>query len=79
MERKLLQLLHEDTTGSPTWFLNSCGMTSHSKRRLLLTNHDLGFEIKGTGLQLGINFADKTPELFAGHEMGEDALRVLQD
>lgn len=33
----------------------------------------------GTGLQLGLNFADTTPELFAGTEMGEDALRVLQD
>lgn len=79
IEKKLLQLLHADTTGSPTWFLDSCGMTTHPKRRLLLTNHDLGFEIEGSGLQLGLNFADKTPELFAGKEMGEDALRVLQD
>lgn len=79
IEKKLLQLLHADTTGSPTWFLDSCGMTTHTKRRLLLTNHDLGFEIEGSGLQLGLNFADTTPELFAGKEMGEDALRVLQD
>lgn len=25
IEKKLLQLLHADTTGSPTWFLDSCG------------------------------------------------------
>ena len=30
-------------------------------------------------MQLGINFADTAPELFGGQEMGEDALRVLND
>lgn len=30
-------------------------------------------------MQLGLNFADTAPELFAGQEMGEDALRVLND
>jgi hypothetical protein len=30
-------------------------------------------------VQLGLNFADTAPELFAGQEMGEDALRVLND
>ena len=77
IEKKLLALLHADTTGSPTWFLDSCGATTHPKCRLLLTHHDMGVEIHGTGLQLGLNFADITPELFAGQEMGEDALRVL--
>ena len=28
---------------------------------------------------MGLNFADTDPELFAGQEMGEDALRVLND
>lgn len=79
IEKKLLQLLHADTTGSPTWFLDSCGATTDLKRRLLLTNHDVGVVVHGTGLQLGLNFADATHELFAGKEMGEDALRVLQD
>jgi hypothetical protein len=79
IEKKLLQLLHVDFTGSATWFLDSCGVTTHAKRRLLLTNHDMGSEIHGTGLQMGLNFADTTPELFAGREMGEDALRVLQE
>ncbi len=79
IEKKLLQLLHADTTGSPTWFLDSCGLTPHAKRRLLLTNHDLGFDIEGTSLQLSLNFTETTPELFAGQEMGEDALRVLKE
>ncbi len=35
--------------------------------------------IYDTGLQLGLNFADITPELFAGQEVGEDALRVMRD
>jgi hypothetical protein len=77
--KKLLQLLHADSTGSPTWFLDSCGATTHPKRRLLLTNYDVGVEIHGGSVQLGLNFAKKTPELFAGQEMGEDTLRVLDE
>jgi hypothetical protein len=42
-------------------------------------NYELGAEVHGKGVQLGLNFADITPELFAGQEMGEDALRVLND
>ena len=33
----------------------------------------------GKGLQLGLNFADITSELFAGLEKGADSLRVLKD
>ena len=77
IEKKLLQLLHVDSIGTPTWFLDACGQTSHSKRRLLLTNHDLGMEIPSGALQLGLNFSETLPELFAGREMGENALRVL--
>ena len=77
LEKKLLQLLHVDSTGSPTWFLDACGQKRHPRRRLLLTNHDLGVEVPTKTLQLGLNFADGLPELFAGKEMGEDALRVL--
>lgn len=79
IEKKLLQMLHADTAGSPTWFLDCCGATTNPKRRLLLTNRDVGVVGHGTGLQLGLNFADATPELFAGKEMGEDALRVLHE
>lgn len=79
LERKLLQLLHVDSTGSRTWFLDSCGTTTHRDRRLLLSNHDLGASLTAGELQLGLNFADSRPELFAGREMGEDALRVLRE
>ena len=79
LEKKLLQLLHVDSTGSRTWFLDSCGATAHPERRLLLTNHDLGVAVPSRELQLGLNFASSLPELFAGKEMGEDAMRVLRE
>ena len=79
IEKKLLQLLHADSTGSPTWFLDSCGQSSNPGQRLLLTNHDLGVNVPSRTVQLGLNFADTLPELFAGREMGEDVLRVLHD
>ncbi|NDJ14305.1 MAG: hypothetical protein EBY17_24440 [Acidobacteriia bacterium] len=77
LEKKLLYLLHVDSTGSPTWFLDACGQTTRMRRRLLLTNHDLGVEIHTRMLQPGLNFSVGAPELFAGREMGEDAIRVL--
>ncbi|MBE2287191.1 MAG: hypothetical protein IAE77_27295 [Prosthecobacter sp.] len=79
IEKKLLVLLHADSTGSPTWFLDSCGATTSPKRRLLLTNYELGADVEAKGVQLGLNFTDTAPELFAGQEMGEDALRVLNE
>jgi hypothetical protein len=53
LERKLMQLLHADSTGSPTWFLDSCISTTSplraphsalrtSSHRLLLSNFDIG-------------------------------------
>ena len=39
----------------------------------------LGIAVPARALQLGLNFAEKTRELFAATEMGEDALRVLSD
>jgi hypothetical protein len=79
LEKKLLQLLHVDSTGSRTWFLDACGLTTHQNRRLLLTNHDLGVPITSDGIQTGFNFATSPHELFAGKEMGEDVLRVLHE
>ena len=79
LEKKLLQLLHVDSTGSRTWFLDSCGATTHPTRRLLLSNHDLGIPLTGTEVQTGLNFSNSLPELFPGKEMGEDALRVLRE
>ncbi len=79
LERRLLKRLHADSTGSPTWFLDSCGRSGHRGRRLLLSNHDLGMPLPSRSLQLGLNFADSLPELFAGREMGEDVLRLLEE
>ncbi len=79
LEKKLLQLLHADSNGSSTWFLDACGSITHRDRRLLLSNYDLGVTVPSKTLQLGLNFAEKLPELFGGAEMGEDALRVLND
>ena len=77
LEKKLLTLLHVDSIGSPTWFLDSCGLTKHKERRLLLTNHDMGMDLRSQVLQPGLNFTQTSPELFDGREMGEDAFRVL--
>ena len=77
IEKKLLQLLHVDAVGSPTWFLDSCGMKTHANRRLLLTNHDVGTDLRTTKLQPGLDFSEAPPELFKGRDMGEDALRAL--
>jgi hypothetical protein len=79
LEKKLLQLLHVDSTGSKTWFLDACGAITRRDRRLLLTNYDIGIAVPARALQLGLNFAAHLPELFAGSEMGEDALRVLNE
>ena len=65
IEKKLLQLLHADSTGSPTWFLDSCGATTRPKCRLLLTNFELDAAVHGKGVQLGLNFAKTEPEHFA--------------
>ena len=77
VERKLLQLLHVDSTGSPTWYLDSCGLGSDADRRLLLSNHDMGIPLASRSVQLGLDFAGGVPELFGRREMGEDVLRVL--
>lgn len=76
-EKKLLLLLHADTSVSPTWFLDSCGCESNPNRRLLLSNHDVGVDLNSDGVQLGLDFTDALPELFPGREMGEDVLRAF--
>ena len=68
-----------DSTGSKPWFLDSCGTITRRDGRLLLSNYDMGIAVPAHALQLGLNFAEKLPELFAGKEMGEDALRVLNE
>jgi len=78
-EKKLLALLHADSTGSRTWFLDACGHKLHRNRRLLLSNFDLGVPLEAREVQKGLDFSDQLPELFQGREMDEDALRVLDD
>ncbi len=77
IERKLLQLLHAESDGSPTWFLDSCGSKGKSDHRLLLSNFDLGVYLSSGAIQLGLQFSDTAKELFTGKEMGEDALALL--
>ena len=79
LEKKLLTLLHVDSTGSRTWFLDSCGRTMHRDRRLMLSNFDLGIPLDAREVQTGLDFSDRLPELFEGKAMGEDALRVLDE
>ena len=79
VERKLIEVLHLDPQSSPTWMVDACAHASDPERRLLLSNIDLGFPLPATDLQIGLNFAASSPELFAGRDMGEDALRLLSD
>ena len=79
VERKLIEVLHLDPQSSPTWMVDACAAHADPDRRLLLSNFDLGFILPATELQIGLNFATSSPELFAGKEMGEDVLKVLQD
>lgn len=79
VERKLIEVLHLDPQSSPTWMVDACAYPSDPDRRLLLSNIDLGFILPATELQIGLNFATSSPELFAGKDMGEDALKLLQD
>ena len=73
LEKKLLELLHVDTTGSQLWYLDYCGATDGHESRLLLSNYDLE-------VTLPWSIFSATPrELFAGREIGEDALRVLNE
>ena len=79
VERKLIEVLHLDPQSSLTWMVDACAFAADPDRRLLLSNIDLGFILPATDLQLGLNFAATSPELFAGKEMGEDALRLISD
>ena len=77
LEKAVMRLLHADSTGSPTWFLDSCGSKRRRSHRLLLSNYDLGSHIASGSVQLGLDFASATPELFTSAEMGEDVLKAL--
>jgi len=74
-ERKLLQLLKVDSlTHSPTWFEDPC-KDNWGPGHLLLSGYSLGHT---SGVQTGLDFAERDSELFASSEMGDDALRALK-
>ncbi len=77
VEKALLRLLHADSTGSPTWFLDACGPTGHANRRLLLSNFDMGLTLDSNVVQLGLNFRQQAPELFSDQEMSADIRAIL--
>ena len=79
VERKLIEVLHLDPQSSPTWMVDACARPSYLNRRLLLSNIDLGFILPATELQIGLDFSISSQDLFAGKDMGEDALKFLQD
>ncbi len=81
LEKKLLQLLHADSTGSATGFWINAAVhgSRHRRRRLLLSNYDPGVPLDSRSVQPGLNISDKAAELFGGREMGEDELRVLEE
>lgn len=79
VERKLIEVLHLDPQSSPTWMVDACAFESDPDRRLLLSNIDLGFPLPATDLQIGLNFAASSLELFARRDMGEDALRLISN
>ena len=58
LETKLLTLLHVDSTGSPTWFLDACGQKTHRRRRLLLTKLAHEAAIRSID-DLGMHVADE--------------------
>jgi hypothetical protein len=66
VERKLIEVLHLDPQSSPTWMVDACAVAADPDRRLLLSNINLGFILPATDLQIGLNFAASSPELFAG-------------
>ncbi|MEI6376982.1 MAG: hypothetical protein WCO97_07285 [bacterium] len=79
VERKLIEVLHLDPQSSPTWIVDACAFPSDPDRRLLLSNIDLGFPLPAADLQIGLDFSISSQDLFAGKDMGEDALKLLQD
>lgn len=77
-EKRLLTMLHADSSGSPTWYLDACGQKSNPERRLFLSNFDLGVPIPSGYVQLELDFAQRLSELFSPDEMGEDVMRQFR-
>jgi hypothetical protein len=74
-EKRLLELLKVDSLDpSPEWFENLCTIKS-GPNRLLLSGYDLE---RKSGVQPGLDFAEREKELFGHQEMGADVLRALK-
>ncbi|MEI8205436.1 MAG: hypothetical protein WCG03_01005, partial [Kiritimatiellales bacterium] len=74
-EKRLLELLKVDSLDPvPEWFENLCSM-KHGPNRLLLSGYDLE---RKSGVQPGLDFAEREKELFGHRGMGADALRALE-
>ncbi len=77
LEHKLMNLLHADTTSSPTWMIDGHAMAGNDSRRLFLSRFDLGTDLQSACVQPGLDFSPAPAELFGGRDMGEDVLRLL--
>ena len=77
VEKRLMMMLHADSSDSPTWYLDACGQKSNPDQRLLLSNYDLGVPLPSGYVQLELDFTQRLSDLFSPTEMGEDVLRQL--
>jgi hypothetical protein len=77
LEKKLMNLLHVDTSNSPTWMIDGHAAAGIDSRRLFLSRFDIGTDLQSACVQPGLDFSPAPAELFGGRDMGEDALRLL--
>lgn len=78
-EKRILEIMHFDAIAdSSFWYMAEGEHPVKSATHLLLTGHDLGFPIASDSIQCNLDFRERDPELFGGHEMGEDIRRVLE-
>jgi hypothetical protein len=79
LEKKLISILHLDLGAGEFSLIEGCSAEADLDRRLLLTNADLGVPLMASEVQAGLDFNKRPQELFEGKEMGEDALRLLEE
>ena len=79
LEKKLIAILHLDLGGGGLSMIEGCTAEADPERRLLLTNVDLGVPLMASEVQAGLDFNKRPRELFECKEMGEDALRLLEE
>ncbi len=79
VERKLIEMIHGDSHGSPSWLVDGWGEKGKVRQRLFLTRYAIGADVDGLAIQEGLNFSEQSRELFEKDEMGEDVLRLLED